>query len=197
MAITLADFTKIWASTSPLTPYSFGDANYQEGWNFIGSTPPSRQMWDSLQKQNDEKLKYIVDNYLSTAGGTMTGAIQYDGENDEVFKLSPSSATTIDFGWDFANNNGALIGLHSNSDTHSGEFEIFARNENNSKSLIGKPNGDLTWDSKRVAVQGGLVNGHGILTGSVSDISVSANGYTTGSVSFGQTYSSAPIVVAN
>ena len=64
MAITLADFTKIWASTSPLTPYSFSDANYQEGWNFVGSTPPARQMWDSIQKQNDEKAKFIVDNYM-------------------------------------------------------------------------------------------------------------------------------------
>lgn len=65
MAITLADFTKIWASTSPLTPYSFSDANYQEGWNFVGSTPPARQMWDFLQKNNDEKMKYIVDNYTT------------------------------------------------------------------------------------------------------------------------------------
>lgn len=75
MAITIDDFDKIWASTSPLTPYSFGESNYKEGWNFIGSTPPSRQMWDFIQKQNDEKLKYIVDNYLPTAGGTMTGNI--------------------------------------------------------------------------------------------------------------------------
>lgn len=73
MAITLADFTKIWASTSPLTPYSFSDANYQEGWNFVGATPPARQMWDSIQKNNDEKLKYIVDNFLPLSGGTMTG----------------------------------------------------------------------------------------------------------------------------
>lgn len=75
MAITLADFTKIWASTSPLTPYSFTDANYQEGWNFVGSTPPARQMWDSIQKNNDEKLKYIVDNFLPLSGGTLTGAV--------------------------------------------------------------------------------------------------------------------------
>lgn len=79
MAITLADFTKIWASTSPLTPYSFSDSNYQEGWNFIGGTPPARQMWDSIQKQNDEKLKYIVDNFLPLSGGTMTGDITLDG----------------------------------------------------------------------------------------------------------------------
>lgn len=75
MAITLADFTKIWASTSPLTPYSFSDSNYQEGWNFIGATPPARQMWDSIQKNNDEKLKYIVDNFLPLSGGTLTGAV--------------------------------------------------------------------------------------------------------------------------
>ena len=50
MAITLADFNKIWASTSPLTPYSFSESNYKQGWNFVGSTPPARQMWDYLQK---------------------------------------------------------------------------------------------------------------------------------------------------
>ena len=73
MAITLTDFTKIWASTSPLTPYTFSESNYKEGWNFVGGTPPARQMWDSIQKQNDEKLKYIVDNFLPLAGGTITG----------------------------------------------------------------------------------------------------------------------------
>ena len=72
MAITLADFSKIWASTSPLTPYSFTDANYQEGWNFVGSTPPARQMWDFLQKNNDEKMQFIADNLFYKAGDTQT-----------------------------------------------------------------------------------------------------------------------------
>ena len=78
MAITIDDFSKIWASTSPLTPYSFSDSNYQEGWNFIGGTPPSRQMWDFLQKNNDEKMQYLANNYLPLSGGTMTGAIKGD-----------------------------------------------------------------------------------------------------------------------
>lgn len=64
MAFSTDDFNKIWASTSPLTPYSFTDASYKEGWNFIGSTPPARQMWDSIQKLNDEKIQYIYNNMI-------------------------------------------------------------------------------------------------------------------------------------
>lgn len=78
MAITTDDFNKIWASTSPLTPYSFSASQYKEGWNFIGSTPPSRQMWDFLQKNNDEKMQYLLnhfDNYLPLSGGTLTGVV--------------------------------------------------------------------------------------------------------------------------
>lgn len=59
MAFSTDDFNKIWASTSPLTPYEFGESNYKEGWNFIGGTPPARQMWDSIQKSNDEKAGWL------------------------------------------------------------------------------------------------------------------------------------------
>lgn len=59
MAVNYTDFEKIWASTSPLTPYSFSDANYKRGWDFVGSTPPSRQMWDSFMQHADEKLQYL------------------------------------------------------------------------------------------------------------------------------------------
>lgn len=75
MTVTKDDFEKIWASTSPLTPYSFSESQYKEGWNFIGSTPPSRQMWDFLQKNNDEKMQYLANNYLPLNGGTLTGDV--------------------------------------------------------------------------------------------------------------------------
>lgn len=61
MAFTTDDFNKIWAITSPLTPYDFSETNYKEGWNFIGGTPPARQMWDSIQKLNDEKSKFLYE----------------------------------------------------------------------------------------------------------------------------------------
>lgn len=59
MAVNYTDFDKIWASASPLTPYSFTDANYKRGWDFVGSTPPSRQMWDAFMQNADEKLQYL------------------------------------------------------------------------------------------------------------------------------------------
>lgn len=107
MAITLADFTKIWASTSPLTPYTFSESNYKEGWNFIGGTPPSRQMWDSVQKQNDEKSQYLLnnfDNYLQLSGGTMMGAIKGnpltltadDGNNTSSLVLGADGSLALD-----------------------------------------------------------------------------------------------------
>lgn len=61
MAFSEDDFSKVWASTSPLTPYEFSESNYKEGWNFIGGTPPARQMWDSIQKKNDEKTKFLYE----------------------------------------------------------------------------------------------------------------------------------------
>ena len=85
MTVTKDDFNKIWASTSPLTPYSFSASQYKEGWNFIGSTPPSRQMWDFLQKNNDEKMQYLLnhfDNYLPLSGGTVTGDLTVTGALD-------------------------------------------------------------------------------------------------------------------
>jgi hypothetical protein len=75
MAIIQSDFDKIWASQSPLTPYQFTESQYKEGWNFVGETPPSRQMWDFLQKNNDEKMQYLANNYLPLAGGTLTGEV--------------------------------------------------------------------------------------------------------------------------
>lgn len=193
MAITLADFTKIWASTSPLTPYSFSDANYQEGWNFVGSTPPARQMWDSIQKNNDEKMKYIVDKFLPLSGGTMTGGITTSA-TDFIVKADNTTHLTIAGGSAYSNS--ASLRLAGGDETgQTGLFQLRSQDGVNSKDLIGKPSGEFTWNGSTVAVMGTLQNGHGILTGFLGDISVSANGYASGTINFGQTFASTPIVV--
>ena len=162
MAITIDDFSKIWASTSPLTPYSFSDDNYKQGWNFVGSTPPSRQMWDFIQKNNDEKLKYLLDNfddyakktdlndYLPLAGGTMTGEIKKAG----LFACAGVDNSAIRIvGGSGGENTGSQLKLFGKDDSsNAGKFQIFADNGINSVGLVGSPNENLTWGGKTVIV---------------------------------------------
>ena len=98
MAFTTDNFNKIWASTSPLTPYEFSDSNYQEGWNFVGSTPPARQMWDFLQKRNDEKAQYIFNNFLPLSGGNVTGDLFIAGNAVESINASGANYIRYDSG---------------------------------------------------------------------------------------------------
>ena len=161
MAITIDDFSKIWASTSPLTPYAFSEDNYKQGWNFIGGTPPSRQMWDFIQKQNDEKLKYLLDNfddyakktdlddYLPLAGGTMTGVIKVSGYL--AGNINNTSNVRI-VGGTNASNGSALDLYGKDNSTYAGRFTIVANDGTNSKYFIGKPDGTLTWDGNNIAV---------------------------------------------
>lgn len=58
------DFSKIWASESPLNPYVFDDDEYLEGWATIGEIPPDRRQFDAVQKQTDTKLLWLYQNSL-------------------------------------------------------------------------------------------------------------------------------------
>lgn len=165
MAITLDDFNKIWASTSPLTPYSFTEDNYKSGWNFIGSTPPSRQMWDFLQKQNDEKTQWLNDNKLSLSGGTMTGSIILGTEvlasrsvNDIFLQINGGTEQT----------NGAWLRL--NGKDNAGSFQIQANDGTNSRALVGRPTGSLTWNGNNVLTDATVGT---VVTKSVSSVSIS------------------------
>ena len=145
MAINLTDFDKIWASSSPLTPYSFSDANYEEGWNFVGATPPARQMWDSYMKFSDEKQQYIVNNFLPLSGGAMTGTIILDttglasrSVNDNFLQINGGTEQT----------NGAWLRLNGKDNT--GVFQLCANDGANDIGLVGNPDGTLKWNSKEV-----------------------------------------------
>lgn len=146
MAITLADFNKIWSSTSPLSPYTFSDDNYNEGWNFIGQIPPSRQMWDFLQKNNDEKMQYLANNYLPLSGGTMSDGLVI-GFSSTIRKNVDNGSLSLYGGSVY--NKGANILLNGQSKSNNpGEFYIYARTESASKVLNGRTDGTLTWDGQ-------------------------------------------------
>lgn len=61
------DFSKIWASASPLPAYTFTDEEYTEGWDFVGSAPPTKNQFDAWFRYVDERLKWLYDEMQATA----------------------------------------------------------------------------------------------------------------------------------
>ena len=61
------DFSKIWASNSPLPAYTFSDSDYLTGWNFVGSAPPTKNEFDAWFRYVDERLKWLYDQMQATA----------------------------------------------------------------------------------------------------------------------------------
>ena len=61
------DFSKIWASSSPLPEYTFTDADYLEGWEFVGNAPPTKNEFDAWFRMVDTKLKWLYDQVNTTA----------------------------------------------------------------------------------------------------------------------------------
>lgn len=61
------DFSKIWASASPLPTFTFTDAEYTEGWDFVGSGPPTKNQFDAWFKSVDERLKWLYNQMQETA----------------------------------------------------------------------------------------------------------------------------------
>lgn len=63
----MPDFSKVWASNSPLPAYTFSDADYLTGWDFVGSAPPTKNEFDAWFKMVDEKLNYLYGQLQTTA----------------------------------------------------------------------------------------------------------------------------------
>lgn len=61
----IPDYSKIWGANSPLAKYEFTEADYLRGWEFIGSMPPSRTMFDAWMRGADEKMLWLYDNAFS------------------------------------------------------------------------------------------------------------------------------------
>lgn len=61
------DFSKVWASNSPLPEYTFSDADYVTGWDFVGSAPPTKNEFDAWFKLVDTKLNWLYSQLQDTA----------------------------------------------------------------------------------------------------------------------------------
>ena len=63
----MPDFSKIWATNSPLPEFNFTDEEYLTGWDFVAAAPPTKNQFDAWFRQTDEKLKYLYDQLQNTA----------------------------------------------------------------------------------------------------------------------------------
>ena len=61
------DFSKVWASNSPLPEYTFTDEDYLTGWDFVGSAPPTKNEFDAWFKMVDTKLNWLYGQLQDTA----------------------------------------------------------------------------------------------------------------------------------
>ena len=60
------DFSKSWASNSPLPEFTFSDSEYLTGWDFVGSAPPTKNEFDAWFKLVDEKLYWLYSQLQTT-----------------------------------------------------------------------------------------------------------------------------------
>lgn len=90
----MVDFSKIFASNGTATAPT--DAQYLQGFDFLGSAPPTVELFNYLQQNTDLKLKDLHDNmpvgsnYLPLVGGNLTGAI-----NETAVTLASASTMNI------------------------------------------------------------------------------------------------------
>ena len=78
------DFQKIFASGAS-SQIDWTDDNYLKGWGYLGNVPPSYQSFDSLQRLNDLKFKYLYDEFMGIEINTEE-LISNHNENSEAHK---------------------------------------------------------------------------------------------------------------
>lgn len=101
----------------------------------------------------DGTLYWNNNNVLTSAGGVMNGAIYTPGYGCISSENTTSQKSLALLGFSSKHETCASINLKSVEDSDEpGFFFINAKDDTNgNKSLVGRPNGSLTWNSKEVA----------------------------------------------
>ena len=88
--------------------------------------------------------------YLPLAGGTMTGNLKFSQDWCNIF--STKNTTRLQIGGGSSDSTGSVINLYgkdysyNGSSSAAGQFYFTANNGTNNVSLVGKPDGTLTWN---------------------------------------------------
>ena len=90
-------------------------------------------------------------NYLSVAGGTMNGDIEYSTIDFAIKSNDINNDGQISVVGATDNLNGASLNLYGRNHTEVGAFELNANNGTLTKTLKGDASGDLTWDGNVTA----------------------------------------------
>ena len=121
---------------------------------------------------------------LPLSGGTMTGSIILD---TPVFASGSANDIFLQINGGTEQTNGAWLRLNGKDNT--GNFQFQANDGTNSKALVGRPTGNLTWDGNIVPTK--AVN---IQTGT-ANVTVGANTNATVDITFSTPFTANPLVL--
>ena len=102
----------------------------------------------------DGSVTWEVSGYLPVTGGTMTGNIFTNSADFRLVNNHTNNSGRLFFMGGNGSSAGASAALFgSGYATANGYFTITASDGTDSKPLVGRPNGSLTWDNKEVLPQ--------------------------------------------
>ena len=118
--------------------------------------------YNGLQTLVTAIKSYMRDNYLSLNGGIITGGIT--SSTSDVIKRDINTSSLVLYGGT-NNSNSAILKLFGGEYDNNikGWFSLKSQDGTNSKELLGKPDGTLTWCGYNVITSAG-----GTLTGAIN-----------------------------
>lgn len=162
---TLADLQAAHPTGEEGDAYNVGDHLYV--WDVVTSAWVSAGEEVSTMSAVLARLQALESVYAKLSGSLADNPITRTSPSGHTASLmqhgytAGDEAEICDIGWDFANRDGAMLGLNSASkSTLAGQFSLVARDATNTSEFNGLPDGTLTWNGKDVITsKGGTFSG--------------------------------------
>lgn len=136
----------LWAYDNA-TDYEVGNVVLYSGklYKCIGANGPS----SSVKVPTNSTFWEVL---ITASGGTFTGNLVFSQDSGRIFKYNNTGDLRLLGGSSL--NDGAAMSLMGKDSTGSGSFMLIATNGTDTKTLIGRPNGTLTWGEKSLVNNG-------------------------------------------